>query len=75
MLFFLSFQFLAWKPPSWVYETEVIMGKSIFSVSQSVLSKYIFITATYLSPLCDTTKDNFPVHLDENIWKYMLIQW
>ncbi|XP_056017107.1 arrestin domain-containing protein A-like isoform X2 [Ostrea edulis] len=30
-------EFLAWKPPSWVYETEVIMGKSIFSVSQSVL--------------------------------------
>ncbi|XP_048764642.1 arrestin domain-containing protein A-like isoform X4 [Ostrea edulis] len=35
-------EFLAWKPPSWVYETEVIMGKSIFSVSQSVLRSEAF---------------------------------
>ncbi|XP_062590892.1 arrestin domain-containing protein A-like isoform X1 [Saccostrea cucullata] len=35
-------EFSAWKPPSWVYETEVIMGKSIFSVPKTVLRSEAF---------------------------------
>lgn len=39
----LLFQFLQWKPPSWIYESEVIMGKSIFSVSETALSKNFYL--------------------------------
>ncbi|XP_019926949.3 arrestin domain-containing protein A-like isoform X1 [Crassostrea angulata] len=35
-------EFLQWKPPSWIYESEVIMGKSIFSVSETALRSEAF---------------------------------
>nr|XP_022317979.1 arrestin domain-containing protein A-like isoform X2 [Crassostrea virginica] len=35
-------EFLEWKPPSWIYESEVIMGKSIFSVSETALRSEAF---------------------------------
>lgn len=56
------FQFLQWKPPSWIYESEVIMGKSIFSVSETALSKnFLLITGRMILRICSMQLNSFAV--------------